>query len=166
MTSKSMNLEYLKRSASQEGMMRKAIRLGSQKAEEKKITRFQIICGPKNPLKLLVGDWHKPTLAIPQLFCLSVSCSTCACTNNKKKDSIRSQEGWIKCMGEKKGRLARKEGKKKSMKKVQLNVLLQNGISNTSEKDQAYKKLLDIYNHERSQSPASNVSSLSIMEKL
>lgn len=65
MTSKSTNLEYLKRSASQEGMMRKAIRLGSQKAEEKKITRFQIICGPKNPLKLLVGDWHKPTLAIP-----------------------------------------------------------------------------------------------------
>lgn len=57
MTSKSMNLEYSKRSASQQGMLRQAIRLGLLQAEEKKVTRFRVVSGLNNPLKLLVGDW-------------------------------------------------------------------------------------------------------------
>lgn len=49
--------EILKRSASQQGMLKKATRLELPKAEEKKITSFHVVCGFNNPLKLLVGDW-------------------------------------------------------------------------------------------------------------
>lgn len=42
MISKSMNLEYTKRSASQQGMLRKAVRLGLLKAEKKK--DYQLSC--------------------------------------------------------------------------------------------------------------------------
>lgn len=64
MTAKSMNLEYSKRSASQQGMLRKATRLGLPKAEEKKINSFHVVCGLNSPLKLLVGDWAQDNIAI------------------------------------------------------------------------------------------------------
>lgn len=60
-------------------------------------------------------------------------------------------------------RLRGKDGR--TRRNSNLYVLLQNGVSNISMKDQAYKILLDLYNKERSKSPASEFSQPSIMAK-
>lgn len=166
MTSKSMNLEYSKRSASQQGMLRKAVRLRLLKAEEKKITSFHVVCGLNNPLKLLVGDWVQANIS-HSLGILFICFLFKLCMHKQQREGFYKITGnervgsnaWGKKKTEWEGWKEKEHGESPIYMSFFKMVYL-------SMKDQACKILLDIYNKERSKSPASNVSSLSsIMAK-
>lgn len=125
------------------------------KSRGKKITSSHVVCGLNNSLKLLVGDWAQANIS-HSLAILFICFLFNLCMHNKEKDSTRSQERKeLDQMygGKKKGWVGRME-RKTAWKMSNLYVLLQNGVSNISMKDQAYKILLDLYDKERIKSPA------------
>lgn len=79
--------------------------LGLLQAEEKKVTRFRVVCGLNNPLKLLVGDWAQANVS-HSLAILFICFLFNLCMHQQQRRILqdhRKEESRIKYMGEKKG---------------------------------------------------------------